>query len=822
MTEFESQYAALRRTVIGREFERLNPMQREAVFRTEGPLLLLAGAGSGKTTVLINRVINLLRFGRAYYSGEVPAWIGDPEMETLAQAAAEPQSVPDAEISRLCAVDPPRPWEIIAITFTNKAAGELRDRLTTACGPAGADIWAHTFHTACTRILRKYIDRLGYDRSFTIYDDDDQKRLMTAILKELRLDEKRFDPRGVLAEISRAKDELYTPKDYASQAGQDYYRVQVAQIYLEYQRRLKSASALDFDDIIVRTVELLQTCDDVREEYQRKFRYVLVDEYQDTNHAQYVLCSLLAGGHHNLCVVGDDDQSIYKFRGATIANILEFEEHYKHARTIRLEQNYRSTGTILDAANHVIANNRGRKGKTLWTENGAGTKVKHFQGQNQDEESMYIGKTILQEQRRGAKLRDFAVLYRNNALSNNLQTTFARLGIPFAVVRGHSFLDSAEVRDVRAYLELIHNPADDQRLRRILNVPARRIGPKVQETLLAVAAREGKPLLEIAREADKLPDFTKTQAEPLTAFAAMIYGLAAQQDTLPLMELYDQMLEQSGYLTMLKTNMDQEKQNRLDNVLELKSSIEQYGRETDAPTLAGFLEGLSLVSDVDTYDPDADAVSMMTMHSAKGLEFPVVFVCGMEEGLFPSFRAMDSDDELEEERRLCYVALTRAKRELHVTEARSRLLYGQTRFAKPSRFIDEIPAELKEDSDWHTPGYTPPAARAGVSGGSAGVSAPTGSRTSERASRAERAARPARYAQRENTLSAFSGPARPAAPAAAASFRAGQRIRHRAFGPGTVRECTPMGGDVMLRIAFDNGAEKLMMARTAAQFITAL
>ena len=830
MTEFESQYAALRQTIIGREFERLNPMQREAVFRTEGPLLLLAGAGSGKTTVLINRVINLLRFGRAYYSEEVPVWAGDPELETLAQAAAEPGSVPEGEVLRLCAIDPPKPWEIVAITFTNKAAGELRDRLETACGAAGRDIWAHTFHTACTRILRRYIDRLGYDRSFTIYDADDQKRLMTAVLKDLRLDDRRFEPKGVLAEISHAKDELLTPADYARDAGQDFYRGHVAQAYAEYQRRLHQASALDFDDIIVRTVELLQTCDDVREYYQQKFRYVLVDEYQDTNHAQYVLCALLAGGHRNLCVVGDDDQSIYKFRGATIANILEFEDHYKAARTIRLEQNYRSTSNILGAANSVIANNRGRKGKTLWTENGDGVKLQRFDAANQDEEALYIAQIIRQEQTKGFPLRDFAVLYRNNALSNTLQSTFARMGVPFRVVRGHSFLDSAEVRDVRAYLELIHNPADDQRLRRILNVPARRIGPKVQELLAAAALREGQPLLETARRAAEYPEFSKTQCEALAAFAALMDGLIAQRDALPLRELYELMLDKTGYLDMLRTNLDAEKQNRLDNVMELKSSIEQYAKENEEPTLAGFLEGLSLISDVDTYDPDADAVSMMTMHSAKGLEFPVVFLCGAEEGLFPSYRALDSEEELEEERRLCYVAMTRAKRALHITCAKMRMLYGQTRPGKPSRFLEEIPADLLEESAWHTPAYTPPAHRSweapannptgNVFGGRPAHTAPVHTPRPARPPRSTAATRAAARAA-EASYSAFAATPEQTA-AESQAFQPGQRVRHKAFGEGTISECTPMGGDVMLKVAFDSGVEKLMMAKTAAQFMTAL
>ncbi|MEA5038780.1 MAG: 3'-5' exonuclease [Clostridiaceae bacterium] len=819
MTEFDRKYAALRQQVIGREFKNLNEMQRQAVFQTEGPLLLLAGAGSGKTTVLINRIINLLRFGKAYHWEKAPGWAGEAELSLLEQTAADPEALPDSEILRLCAVEPPKPWEIIAITFTNKAAGELRDRLSVACGEAGDDVWAHTFHTACTRILRRNIQRLGYASSFTIYDDDDRKRMVTAVMRDLSIDDRKFEPKAVMGEISRAKDELMTPTEYAEQAGADFYRSRVAKIYAEYQRRMKEASALDFDDIIFRTVELLQTCDDVREYYQGKFRYVLVDEYQDTNHAQYVLCSLLAGGHHNLCVVGDDDQSIYKFRGATIANILEFEQQFRDARTIRLEQNYRSTGNILDAANGVISNNVGRKGKTLWTQNGTGEKVRFYCAPNQEEEARFIAQIIRQGRTRGDKLRDYAVLYRNNALSNSLQSIFARSGVPFVVVRGHAFLDSAEVKDVRAYLELINNPADTLRLRRIINVPARKLGAKTLETLAEVAAREGITELAAARRAPDLPDFSAQQAAALRAFAELILGLAARQDEVPLMELYEELLERSGYLQAMQNIPDaRERENRTNNVMELKSNIAQYCRDTEETTLSGFLEGLSLLADVDNLDPEADAVPMMTMHSAKGLEFPVVFVVGAEEGLFPSYRAMDTTDELEEERRLCYVAMTRAKRELYITCARQRMLYGQTAYTKPSRFLGEIPAELLEETTWQTPAYTPPQQRshAALSGTASGRSVGTfeGNPRKEAAKRAERA-RASRFSA---GISVSSG----ASVGKTASFSQGQRIRHTAFGEGTVVETTPMGGDAMLRITFDDGKEKLMMAKTAAQYIKLL
>ena len=792
MDDFDLRYAALRRTVIENAFAQLNDKQREAVLKTEGPLLLLAGAGSGKTTVLINRIINLLRFGCGSESTLAPDWAGDEELTLLAREAAEPGCLPEGEVDRLCAVDPPKPWEILAITFTNKAAGELRTRLEVACGDAGRDVWAHTFHTACTRILRRYIPRLGYESGFTIYDEDDKKRLITAVIKDLGFDEKRFDPRGVMSAISRAKDQLLTPEDVAGQAGSDLYQKNVARIYHEYQKRCRAASALDFDDIICRTVELLQTQDDVREYYQHKFRYVLVDEYQDTNHAQYVLCSLLSGGWRNLCVVGDDDQSIYKFRGASIANILEFERQFPDAVTIRLEQNYRSTGSILDAANHVIACNQGRKGKTLWTEKEKGAPITVYQADTQEDEALFIASAILEGQAKGEHLRDYTILYRNNALSNFLQTCFVRQGIPFAVVRGRSFLDSQEIRDMRAYLEVIHNPADGIRLRRIVNNPPRKIGAKTLDTVEELAAGEGTSAFAVMTRAAEYPALSRASAA-LLRFADMIADLGEKARTLPLDEVYDALLEQSGYRLALEMQGSEEAQGRLDNIRELKSSILDYMKRTaelgGEPSLEGFLEELSLISDVDKYDENADVVTMMTMHSAKGLEFPHVFLCGVEEGLFPSYRSMDSQEEMEEERRLCYVAMTRAKETLTITCAQRRMLYGQTSYARPSRFIAEIPAELVREAG-------------------------------HKLRREERSPRPDRSWER--------APARPprTAPAAYApqsaplpDFRPGMHIRHKAFGPGKIVEVTPMGGDMLLRIQFEEAGEKLMMAKTAMRFM---
>ena len=810
MDDFDIRYTALRRAVIENEFQKLNEMQRQAVLKTEGPLLLLAGAGSGKTTVLINRIINLLRFGCGYECELAPDWAGDSDLMTLAMAMDDPESVPQGEIDRLCAVDPPKPWEIIAITFTNKAAGELKARLEVACGDAGRDIWAHTFHTACTRILRRYIERLGYSQNFTIYDEDDKKRLMVSVIRDLGFDEKRFDPKGVMSVISRAKDNLIMPEAFAAQAGEDYYKKTVARIYAEYQKRCRKASALDFDDIICKTVELLQTEDDVREYYQHKFRYVLVDEYQDTNHAQYVLCSLLAGGWRNFCVVGDDDQSIYKFRGATIENILDFEHQYKDAQTIRLEQNYRSTGNILDAANHVIARNQGRKGKTLWTDQGAGERIRYYQAENQEEEAHYIAKTIHQAYAKGEKLKDFTILYRNNALSNFLQTCFVRNGIPFAVVRGRSFLDSLEIRDMRAYLEVIHNPGDSVRLHRIINNPPRKIGAKSLETVADIAARQGVTEFEIICTADKYAELSRASAA-LLRFGEMMCKLQEQKDQIPLVELYDLMLEQSGYRLHLEAQGTEEAEGRLENIQELKSNIVDYQKrceeESVQPTLEGFLEELSLISDVDKYDENADVVTMMTMHSAKGLEFPKVFIVGAEEGLFPSYRSMESEEEMEEERRLCYVAMTRAKRELYITCSRRRMLYGQTMFGKPSRFVDEIPPELVQEVEVRP--QRP-----------AGYGQQTGNRQAATAwQRGGTVSWQQGTPQRESKRVTAPSPSFASKPSPVPEFRAGMQVKHKAFGLGIVRETTPMGGDLLLRIEFEKVGEKLMMAKTAGKFM---
>ncbi len=787
MSDFDLRYANLRRAIIEQEFAQLNDRQKDGVFKTEGPLLILAGAGSGKTTVLINRIINLLKYGAAYECDEAPAWAGDSEMLKLALYLEDPESVSEDELRRLCAVDPPAPYQILAITFTNKAAGELRERLNVACGTDGADIWAHTFHSCCARILRSHITKLGYTSNFTIYDEDDKKKLIVSILRDLGVDEKRYDAKTIASSISKAKDELISAQQYADEVGPDPFKQIAARVFLRYEAQMQSLNALDFDDMIVKTVELLRTFPDVLEYYQRKFRYVLVDEYQDTNHAQYVLCKLLSGGSRNLCVVGDDDQSIYKFRGATIANILEFEDQYPDAMTIRLEQNYRSTGSILNAANGLIAKNRGRKGKNLWTEKGDGEKVTAYIAENQEDEAQFIATKIKEGCRLGGNFREFAVLYRNHVLSNAVEYAFKRNGIPYRIVSGLRFFDRAEVKDMLSYLAVIDNPADTVRLRRIINVPTRGIGATTQDRVAVLAQEKGVSDFEIIKNAAEYPDISKASAK-LKAFCDLIAEFDELKTGNDLLSLYDLLLDKSGYMAYLSTLPQAEQQPKTENVLELRSNITHYCENNENPTLRGFLEEVALFTDVDRFDPEADAVTMMTIHSAKGLEFDNVFICGTEEGIFPSDRSLTDSEQLEEERRLCYVAVTRARKQLYITASERRMLYGQTRFAHPSRFIGEIPPQCINKIEKARP----------------------------------RSMSPVEFTQRRQASQpSFVGVKRtPSVSAAkpAFNYRAGQTVLHKSFGEGIIQEVTPMGNDAMLTITFGSNTKRLM-AKTASQFM---
>ncbi len=825
------EFCRLRREVIGQNYQNLNPEQQKAVLATEGPLLLLAGAGSGKTTVLIHRVANLIRYGRGSDCLEAPEWATEDDLAFLRDYAAHPDKEKRLQADRLCALDPAAPWTIIAITFTNKAAGELKARLERMLGPSARDVWASTFHSACVRILRRDIDKLGFSSSFTIYDTDDSLRVIKDCLKDLSLDEKQFPARSVLATISRAKDKLQLAADFARECGAsgDFRLQRIAQLYTEYEKRLWEAGALDFDDIILHTVRLLQAHDDVLEYYQKKFRYVLIDEYQDTNNLQYLLSSLLAGGRENICVVGDDDQSIYRFRGATIENILSFEDQYKGCRTIRLEQNYRSTKSILAAANAVIRHNQGRKGKELWTAGREGEKVQLYTAMNENDEARFVADKLMEDYRAGKRWNSHAILYRMNAQSNQLEVAFKRSGIPYKVIGGTRFFDRAEVKDMLAYLCAIHNHADDLRLTRIINNPPRGIGQTTVDKARDIALREGLSLWDVASNASAYPELQKP-APKLAQFSAMLEELSALSRTMDLPSFYEEVVARTGYAAALQLKNDIESRTRLENVRELLTSINGYVENAEGePSLAGFLDEIALYTDLDSHDPDEDAVVMMTMHSAKGLEFPTVFVVGMEEGIFPGIRAIGEAEEMEEERRLCYVALTRAKERLYLTCAGQRMLFGRTSSNRPSRFAGEIPAELLEQTgrsyldpaptagdgdDWdfdqtprvstHREPYRQGGAPQGAPGGGERRSAYT-------------PPRPQKPAPRPVFRSALSDPG-PALP----DYQKGDMLEHKAFGRGMVLSTQKVGGDTLLEIAFDGVGTKRLMLKFTAQHMKKL
>ena len=824
MTDFEQRYVTARKAVIARDLARLNPMQRQGAMTTEGPLLLLAGAGSGKTTVLIQRVYNLLTYGRGSDSDEVPDWATEEDLGFLEHFPDRPDGDEVRRVHRLCAVDAPRPWEIIAITFTNKAAGELKERLAARLGPAANDVWASTFHSACVRILRRDIDRIGFDKDFTIYDTDDAKRVIKDILKEQNLDEKTFPVRSVLSAISASKDRYEGPEVFRkkAEAANDWKNTRIAKIYAAYQQKLSTANALDFDDIIYHTVTLLQKEPKVLDYYQKKFRYVLVDEYQDTNHLQYLLTGLLAGGHRNLCVVGDDDQSIYRFRGANIENILNFEKQYKDARVIRLEQNYRSTQHILDAANAVIKNNEGRKGKTLWTDNGSGDVVTVKTNFNEGDEANFVAGDILMGVNRGRNFRDTAILYRMNAQSNALEYALKRNAIPYKVVGGMKFFDRAEVKDMLAYLCVLNNPMDDLRLRRIINTPARGIGATTMDKVAELAAEQGASLYEVIRNADLFPTL-KTAAGKLTKFADLIDGLRRAGGTLALPEFYDEVLNQTGYVRALEEKKDMESRGRIENVQELKSNILGFlEQDPEDATLSGFLNEIALYTDLDSVEADDNCVTMMTIHSAKGLEFPVVYVVGMEEGIFPGTASMYDEEELEEERRLFYVAITRAEEHCFLSYAKTRFRYGKMEFGSPSRFLKDIDIRflrLPQDAGMfrrveeeaaafrreNARGFAPDREDAPY-GGKERVSvrpkqqiiAPTVPRNLKR------------VAPSANTASTS-----PSAGGSANRVQQGQLIEHERFGLGEVLKVEGEGDNAKATIRFKNAGDKQLLLRFA-------
>jgi DNA helicase-2/ATP-dependent DNA helicase PcrA len=776
----------LKRAALNHYFQNLNTPQQQAVFHVNGPVLVLAGAGSGKTTAMIHRIVQMIHFGDGWVQAN--ASITKEDAAYLKDYIADKQP---ADLERLCsilAVQPIQPWHILAITFTNKAANELRSRLLQAIGEECASmLHASTFHSACVRILRRSISKLGYDSNFTIYDTDDSQRLMKSCIADADVSEKQFPPRAVLTEISLAKDRMCSPEYFCIEAGSDYRKMVIGKLYKEYQNRLKSANALDFDDLIYKTVELLESFPEELEYYQNRFRYIMVDEYQDTNHAQFRLVQLLSQKHQNLCVVGDDDQSIYRFRGATIENILNFEKQFQNAVVIRLEQNYRSTKTILEAANDVIAHNAGRKEKTLWTDLEDGKKIIWYKAVDETDESRFVAEKIEKEVQNGASYQDFAVLYRMNAQSNNIERMFVKEKIPYHIYGGTRFYDRKEIKDVLAYMTILYNPFDMVRFKRIVNEPKRGIGDATMEMLENITRDLGISPIDVMRDSETYPVLSKKVAH-LKKFALMIDELTDAVKTMQLDEFFDLLLQKTGYADYLK-NMGEEGKIRLENVQELKSNILKYMKESELPSLENFLEEVSLYADAEQTETAPDTVSMMTIHAAKGLEFKTVFLIGMEENIFPSARSINSLDEndLEEERRLAYVAITRAKKQLCVSTTDRRMLFGMTTSNPRSRFLGEIQGDCMEQVQ----------SKKNVAAGTRKVEMVQSISLQQQ------------LASRRNHH-----PQKTAAKSV--NYSVGTRVRHKIFGEGTILSVTDMANDSMLEIGFDQVGTKKVMANFAS------
>lgn len=792
-TQLSRRYLSAKRKLFDAYYSKLNPEQREAVFTADGALLVLAGAGSGKTTVLVNRIVYLVKYGNAYFSSYVPASLTEARVVQLENAVNESREVIEEILPEFIS-SPCAPWNMLAITFTNKAANEIKTRLSSAMGDeeSARNIWAGTFHSVCMRILRRYGELVGYRENFTVYDSDDTKKAISAAMKAMNVDEKKLPIKSVIKEISSAKDQLMTPEAYEEEFGfTDFRKKQIAKIYKRYQEQMKQSNALDFDDIIMQTVLLLRENGDVREYYQSKFKYVSVDEFQDTNKAQFELTALLCGGHKNIMVVGDDDQSIYKFRGAVIENILGFDRKFKDTKIIKLEQNYRSTSVILDAANALIAHNEGRKGKNLWTDRRGGGKITLRQCDEENGEARYIVDKVNANVAAGQySFRDHAVLYRTNAQSNAIERTFVKSGVPYRMLGGLRFNDRKEIRDVVAYLQFIVNPADSERMKRIINEPKRGIGAQTVEGVLLIAAQTQKTPYEVMLEADKHVALSRSTAK-LKAFGEMIRQLRDLLRTdISLEAFVNQVLDRSGYRQMLKDAGEEEK-DRLDNIEEFVSNVINYEKDNEEATLVGFLEENALVSDVDKYDEDANAVVLMTIHSAKGLEFPVVFLPGMEEGLFPGMQTMlGGPGEMEEERRLAYVAITRAKDLLYITHTKRRMLYGRTSANPISPFVGEIPEGLISKELPDVP------ARSEYGGVRSYISNSEATGYS--------------YKPRNSFAGDFA-PVKKSAPQGNLSLKEGDRVSHVTFGEGEILSAKPMGADVLYEVIFDKvGTKKLM------------
>lgn len=776
----EAECIALKQQAFRKYFHSLNEQQQQAVFSVNGPVLVLAGAGSGKTTAIISRIVNMIYFGDGYAKAD--GYLPEEDAVWL-QAYIDGKEPEDVErLREILAIAPIRPWNILAITYTNKAAGEMRARLASTLGEElASSVHASTFHSACVQILRRSIERLGYGSDFAIYDADDSRKLMKSCLADCNVSEKQFPPRGIVQEISNAKDAMISPEEMWEDAGEDYRKQTVARLYAAYQRHLQESNALDFDDIIYLTVELFRRFPEELAKYQYRFPYVLVDEYQDTNHAQYQLISLLTHASGNLCVVGDDDQSIYRFRGATIENILGFEEEFPDCTVIRLEQNYRSTQNILDAANSVIANNTGRKSKHLWTNAGAGEKITWYRAADESDESAYVSDTILKQVKAGEKYSDHAILYRMNAQSNMLERALVHKGIPYRIYGGTRFYDRKEIKDILAYMSIVENPNDRVRFERIVNEPKRGIGNATLALLLQISQDLHLSPLEVLQNVEQYPALSKKKTA-LKKFAELWEALITAEREQPLEQFLDTILEKTGYHGMLES-MGEEGTFRLENIEELKTSILTYQNETEEASLGGFLEEISLYTDVDKYEPDQDTVMLMTVHSAKGLEFRNVFLVGMEQGVFPGNRSLSTPQDLEEERRLAYVALTRAKEKLTLTTAASRMLFGMTMRNPPSQFLEEIDKSLLEEK--------------------------TSRRQSKRGIPADNAESVQSISLLQQQMAASKKRVYQAQPK---EFHVGERVRHAVFGDGTVLSITKMANDAMLEVGFDQVGTKRLMA----------
>lgn len=776
----EAECIALKQQAFRKYFHSLNEQQQQAVFSVNGPVLVLAGAGSGKTTAIISRIVNMIYFGDGY--AQADGYLPEEDAVWL-QAYIDGKEPEDVErLREILAIAPIRPWNILAITFTNKAAGEMRARLASTLGEElASSVHASTFHSACVQILRRSIERLGYGSDFAIYDADDSRKLMKSCLADCNVSEKQFPPRGIVQEISNAKDAMISPEEMWEDAGEDYRKQTVARLYAAYQQHLRESNALDFDDIIYLTVELFRRFPEELAKYQYRFPYVLVDEYQDTNHAQYQLISLLTHASGNLCVVGDDDQSIYRFRGATIENILGFEEEFPDCTVIRLEQNYRSTQNILDAANSVIANNTGRKSKHLWTNAGAGEKITWYRAADESDESAYVSDTILKQVKAGEKYSDHAILYRMNAQSNMLERALVHKGIPYRIYGGTRFYDRKEIKDILAYMSIVENPNDRVRFERIVNEPKRGIGNATLALLLQISQDLHLSPLEVLQNVEQYPALSKKKTA-LKKFAELWEALITAEREQPLEQFLDTILEKTGYHGMLES-MGEEGTFRLENIEELKTSILTYQNEAEEASLGGFLEEISLYTDVDKYEPDQDTVMLMTVHSAKGLEFRNVFLVGMEQGVFPGNRSLSTPQDLEEERRLAYVALTRAKEKLTLTTAASRMLFGMTMRNPPSQFLEEIDKSLLEEK--------------------------TSRRQSKRGIPAGNAESVQSISLLQQQMAASKKRVYQAQPK---EFHVGERVRHAVFGDGTVLSITKMANDAMLEVGFDLVGTKRLMA----------